>query len=227
MPSTFPGPHVLPPFIPLSSLHFFHLFDVFLFPSFFRHPGSSCLLPLHTKSSLLYCRLFPTTIQYQKISWMSACICRSLVRAFPHSSERYLYMLHTLQSSLIILPAIHSSSWSSSSFCSMLWLFLLPENVLVLIFLGKETISISYPTSWIPFHHKMSLSFIFGLSFSSVLADPKFLPFFLPFRGSGITSFILNVYLSLLCVTNPTSNIDNQLTTNSSQSMDLLRDSSF
>lgn len=159
---------------------------------------------------------------------MSACICRSLVRTFPHSSEHYLYMLHTLQSSLIILPAIHSSSWSSSSFCSMLWLFLLPENVLVRMFLGKETISISYLTSWVSFHHKMSLSFIFSLSFSSVLADPKFLPCFLPFRGSGITtSFILHVYLSLLCVTNPTSNIDNQLTTNSSQSMDLLRGSSF
>jgi len=51
----------------------------------------------------------------------------------------------------------------------------------------------------------MSLSFVFEPSFSSVLADLKFLPCFLPFRGSGITtSFILNVYLPLLCITNPT-----------------------
>lgn len=157
---------------------------------------------------------------------MSACIFNSLLRDSP--TECCLYTVHTLQSSPIIPHAIHSSSWSPSSFCSILWLFLLAENDLVLIFLGKETISISYLTSWILFHHQMSLSFIFNPPSSSVLADCKFLPCFLPFRVSGImASFILNVYLPPLRITNPMSNMDDQLTSNSSWSMDLLRDSSF
>lgn len=158
-----------------------------------------------------------------EIPWLCACSVHSLCR---DSSEWFLYTPHTPQSSPVISPAIHSSSWSPSSFCSILWLFLLPENGLVLIFLGKETISISYLASWILF--QKSLSFLFDHSFSSVLADLKFLPCFLPFKGSGITpSFILNVYLHLLCITNPTSNIDNPPTPISSQSTDLLRDRSF
>ena len=193
----------LPPFSIFST--FLHYFCVL--HSFFWHPGSSHLLPPHRKSFFLCCFLFPTSVQHQKYH---NCLPASFTPfseplPVPCSSQRFLYTLHTLQSSPIIPPAIHSSSWSPSSFCSILWIFLLPENGLVLIFLGKETTSISYLTSWIPFHHQMSLSFVFEPSFSSVLADLKFLPCFLPFRGSGITtSFILNVYLPLLCITNPT-----------------------
>lgn len=195
-----------------------------LFSSFFWYQGSSSLLSTFKKSFLLDCLLFPTSIHYQKYH----SSFHSLHRDFPCSSECFLYTLHTLQSSPLIPPAIHSSSWSPSSFCSMLWLFLLPENGLVLIFLGKKTISISYLASWIPFQNQKSLSFLFDHSFSSVLADLKFLSCFLPFKGSDITpSFILNVYTHLLCKTNATSNIDNHLTPNSSQSTDLLRDRSF
>lgn len=216
-------PPCSPSLPPVSIFSIFSHYFCFLH-SLFWHPGSPCLLPSYMKSFLLYFLLFPTSIQYQKYH---KCLPASFTPfseplPVPGSSERFLYMLHTLQSSPIIPPAIHSSSWSPSSFCSILWLFLLPKkNGLVLIFLGKETISISYLTSWIPFHHQMSLSFIFNPSFSSVLADLKILPCFLPFRASGVTaSFILNVYLPLLCIANPTSNIDNHLTLNFSRSTD-------
>lgn len=204
-----------PPCSPSLSLH---LFALCFLHSFFWHSGSWCLLSPYMKSFLLYYLLFPTSIQYQQYHKSLFASLFSGTLPVPCFSEHFLYTVHTLQSSSIIPPAIHSSSWNSSSFCFILWLILLAENGLVLIFWSKETISLSYLTSWIPFHHQLSLSFTFNSSFSSVLAALKCVPCFLLLTGSGITSFILSVRPPLLCLTNPISNVDNQLTPNSSWS---------
>lgn len=96
--------------------------------------------------------IIPSFHTVSEIPQMSACIFRSLLRASPCTLFLRILFVHAAYSAIF---SYYPSRYSFRLLKPIQFLFyiLLPENGLVLIFLGKETISISYLTSWILFHY--------------------------------------------------------------------------
>lgn len=121
-------------------------------------------------------------------------------------------MLNTLQSSPIRPPAICSNSWSPSSFCCILWFLFAARKWWCSHIPGQEH-NLHFLSHLLDtIHHEISLSFICNFSFAPALADLRFVPCFLTSRDPGTTASFTHYithHLPILCITNPTSNIDN------------------